>query len=83
MFKEPIFKKVTSKIMLTLKVMHVNELFTSYCYIYYRETEKTGKITIQYLKTPPLHTATRLSVIIGVEQLYYCCVITVNYLPEV
>lgn len=70
--------------MLTLRVMHANELLISYGYMSYnREKEKTGKITIQYLKIPPLHAATILSIIIGVEQLYYCCVITVNYLLEV
>lgn len=39
--------------MLTLKVMYVNEQFISCGYISYnREKEKTGKITMQYLKTP-------------------------------
>lgn len=83
MFEEHSFKTVLSKIILTLKVMYVNELFIS-CYISYnREKEKKGKIIIQYLKTPRLHTATILSVIIDVEQLYYCCVITASYLTEV
>lgn len=43
--------------------------------------QKLGKISIQYLKIAPLYTVTIVSVIIGMEQLYYFCVITVNYPP--
>lgn len=41
--------------------------------------QKLGKISIQYLKIAPLHTITIVSVIIGMEQLYYFCIIIVNY----